>query len=169
MSNIFAIQNRNLNGAKSHACLRACLKIVASAILADVEPRLPARRNRVAMKKIIVTMKRFNLRAILPGGKMPPSTAGRDARRHIFRHALKPSSSGLLLTRVFIRSETQPRHFNTGISQKMAGHSPCECLARLSEYNLPGFTESSSSWFCKRRSFRLHCNSYTISSGRRRT
>jgi hypothetical protein len=40
------------------------------------------------MKKIIVTMKRCNLRAILPGGKMPPSTAGRDARRHIFRHAL---------------------------------------------------------------------------------
>jgi hypothetical protein len=40
------------------------------------------------MKKIIVTMKRCNLRTILPGGKMPPATAGRDARRHIFRHAL---------------------------------------------------------------------------------
>ncbi len=46
------------------------------------------------MKKIIVTMKRFNLRAILPRGKMPPSTAGRDARRHIFRHALKRLTKG---------------------------------------------------------------------------
>jgi hypothetical protein len=52
------------------------------------------------MKKIIVTMKRFNLRAILPGGKMPPSTAGRDARRHIFRHALKPSTVVLIFRAV---------------------------------------------------------------------
>jgi hypothetical protein len=29
------------------------------------------------------------VRTIVPGGKMPPSTAGKDACRYIFRQALK--------------------------------------------------------------------------------
>src|SRR5450759_2283852 len=57
--------------------LRACLKKVASAILADVEPWLPARRNGVATGQTTVKSERFALHAVFPGGKMPPSTAGR--------------------------------------------------------------------------------------------
>jgi hypothetical protein len=61
------------------------LKLVASAILADVEPWLPARRNCVASEKAMVKSKRFASRTFFPGGKMPPSTAGKDACRHIFK------------------------------------------------------------------------------------
>jgi len=57
--------------------LRAGLKMVASAILADVEPGLPARRNGVAAKKTTGPFGRFTQPAFFPGGKMPPSTAGR--------------------------------------------------------------------------------------------
>ena len=69
--------------------LKASLKKVASAILADVEPRLPARRTGVATRKPQVESERFARRAVFPGGKMPPSTAGKDAFRHIFSQALK--------------------------------------------------------------------------------
>ena len=69
--------------------LRACLKMVASAILADVEPGLPARRNCVATGKVMVKCERFDRWTVFPGGKMPPSTAGKDACRHIFRQALR--------------------------------------------------------------------------------
>jgi len=69
--------------------LSVCAKIVASAILADVEPWLPARRNRVATGKTTFKSGRFILRTLFPGGKMPPSTAGRDACRYIFREPLK--------------------------------------------------------------------------------
>jgi len=59
--------------------LRACLKMVASAILADVEPGLPARRNGVATGKVMVKCERFDRWTVFPGGKMPPFTAGKDA------------------------------------------------------------------------------------------
>jgi hypothetical protein len=63
---------------------------VASAILADVEPGLPARRDRVAIGNIIGSRcERSILCTVFPGGRMPPSTAGKDACRHIFRQALK--------------------------------------------------------------------------------
>ena len=45
--------------------------MVASAILADVEPGLPARRNRVAAKKTAGSFGRFTRTAFFPGGKMP--------------------------------------------------------------------------------------------------
>ena len=68
--------------------LRACLKMVASAILADVEPRFPTRRDGVCKGKTVVVIERCYARRFFPGGKMPPSTAGRDACRYIFRQAL---------------------------------------------------------------------------------
>jgi hypothetical protein len=69
--------------------VKAGLKMVAAAILADVEPGLPARCNRVAAKITTGLFGRFNHPAFFPGGKMPPSTAGRDACRHIFRQPLR--------------------------------------------------------------------------------
>jgi hypothetical protein len=72
----------------SESGLRACLKKVASAILADVEPWLPARRIGVATDETSVNPKRFARRSFFPGGRMPPSMAGKDACRHIFRQAL---------------------------------------------------------------------------------
>ncbi len=41
--------------------------MVASAILADVEPWLTARRNRVAIGKTMVKSDRFTLRTLFPG------------------------------------------------------------------------------------------------------
>jgi hypothetical protein len=67
--------------------LRACLKTVASAILADVEPGLPARRDCVATGKTIGRCGRSIIPTVFPGGRMPPSTAGKDACRHMFRQA----------------------------------------------------------------------------------
>jgi len=67
---------------KQNILARGCLKIVASAILADVKLWLPARRNRLAIGKTTVESGRFTLRTLFPGGKMPPSTAGRDACRY---------------------------------------------------------------------------------------
>jgi arylsulfatase A-like enzyme len=69
--------------------LGACLKMVASAILADVEPWLPARRNNVEIEPAAAHFKPATAREIFPGGRMPPSTAGRDACRHVFRQALQ--------------------------------------------------------------------------------
>jgi len=63
--------------------------MVASAILADVEPWLPARRNRVATWKTTVKPELSTLRTFFPGGKMPPSAAGKDACLHIFRQPLR--------------------------------------------------------------------------------
>jgi hypothetical protein len=63
--------------------IRACLKKVASAILADVEPGLPARRIGVDMDKTLANSERFARRTFFPGGSMPPSTAGKDACRYI--------------------------------------------------------------------------------------
>ena len=57
--------------------------------MADVEPGLPARRNCVATGKVMVKCERFDRWMVFPGGKMPPSTAGKDACRHIFRQALR--------------------------------------------------------------------------------
>jgi hypothetical protein len=62
--------------------------IVASAILAYVEPGLPARRISVATDETLINPKRFAQRRLFPGGRMPPSTAGKDACRHIFKQAL---------------------------------------------------------------------------------
>ena len=62
--------------------------MVASAILADVEPGLPARRNCVAPGKVMVKCERFDRWTVFPDGKMPPSMAGKDACRYIFRQAL---------------------------------------------------------------------------------
>jgi uncharacterized protein (DUF885 family) len=69
--------------------LSAYLKKVASAILADVEPWLPARRIGVATEETSVNPKLFARRKPFPGGRMPPSTAGKDACRHIFNPALR--------------------------------------------------------------------------------
>jgi hypothetical protein len=71
---------------------RGCLKKVASAILADVEPWLPARRTGVTTNETPVNSERFARRSFFPGGRMPPSTAGKDACRHIFRPALSEQS-----------------------------------------------------------------------------
>ena len=92
--------SRSSRGNEAHInseLVRACLKMVASAILADVEPGLPARRNCVATGKVMVKCERFDRWTVFPGGKMPPSTAGKDACRHIFRQTLKASSRRLLL------------------------------------------------------------------------
>jgi hypothetical protein len=86
------------------AALRAGLKTVASAILADVEPGLPARRNRVATGKTIGGFERSIIRTVFPGGGTPPSTAGKDARRHIFRQALKHLSAVDPVMRRLIRT-----------------------------------------------------------------
>jgi hypothetical protein len=80
---------------------RACLKKVASAILADVEPGLPARRNGAASETDMVKSRRFASQTVYPGGKMPPSTAGKDACRHIIRPALKLAARALALAAGF--------------------------------------------------------------------
>lgn len=64
-------------------------KNVASAILADAEPWLPARRDRVVRGKIALKLEHFARRAVFRGGKKPPSMAGREACRHITRQVLK--------------------------------------------------------------------------------
>src|ERR1035441_9044104 len=79
--------------------IRAGLKMVASAILADVEPGLPARRNCVAPGKVMVKCERFDRWTVFPGGKMPPSTAGKDACPHIFRQDLNQTSAALVTRR----------------------------------------------------------------------
>ena len=71
-----------------HNFMRAGLKSVASAILADVEPWLPARRISAAMAQALVKSERFAWRSFFPGGRMPPSTAGKDACRYIPAAAL---------------------------------------------------------------------------------
>jgi len=71
--------------------MKACLKNVASAILADVEPWLPARRIGAAMDGAFPDLKRISQRSFFPGGKMPPSTAGKDACRYITNN-LQPST-----------------------------------------------------------------------------
>jgi hypothetical protein len=53
------------------------------AILADIEPGLPARRKRLGKGLRVVNPELPLIRTLFPGGKMPPSTAGTDARRHI--------------------------------------------------------------------------------------
>jgi len=77
--------------------------MVASAILADVEPGLPARRNCVAMGKVMMKCERFDRWTIFTGGKMPPSTAGKDACRHIFRQTLR-ERAGVRILRIPIRA-----------------------------------------------------------------
>ena len=73
--------------------IRACPKIVASAILADAGPELSARRLSVVIEKTPVIIAHITLRMLFPGGKMPPSTAGKDACHHIFRQALEGRQS----------------------------------------------------------------------------
>jgi hypothetical protein len=66
--------------------------------MADVEPGLPARRNRRDRAERPVNISPHAGRAICPGGKMPPSTAGREARRHCLNRLLTifdlPGSTG---------------------------------------------------------------------------
>jgi hypothetical protein len=81
--------------------LSACLKNVALAILADGESWLPARRKGVATEKATVKSERFALRTFFPDGKMPASTAGRDARRHIFRQAFGAAIARKKVSRIF--------------------------------------------------------------------
>jgi hypothetical protein len=57
-------------------CLRACLKMVASAILADVEPVRPARRKQRLLAINLVKSGVSGRRTVFPDGKMPTSTAG---------------------------------------------------------------------------------------------
>jgi len=53
--------------------------MVASAILADVEPGLPARRNGVATGKVMVKCERFDRWTVFPGSEPPPPFVGADA------------------------------------------------------------------------------------------
>ena len=62
--------------------LRACLKTVASAILADVEPGFQPGEKSLALEKAQQNMGAHVMRAIPPGGKLPPSAAGLEARRY---------------------------------------------------------------------------------------
>jgi len=62
---------------------------VASAILADVEPGFQPAEKPSAINNAFEITGSGVMAAILPGGRMPPSTAGQEARRYIFRQALK--------------------------------------------------------------------------------
>ncbi len=70
--------------------VRAGLKMVASASLADVEPGFqPGGGGGVATVKRVVMPSHFRRPWFFPDGKMPSSTAGRDACRYIFRQTLR--------------------------------------------------------------------------------
>ena len=61
---------------------------VASAILADVEPCFQPAEKSSAIINAFEIPGNGVMATILPGGRMPPSTAGREARRYIFRQAI---------------------------------------------------------------------------------
>ena len=90
--------------------------------MADVEPGLPARRNRRDRAERPVNISPHAGRANCPDGKMPPSTAGREARRHCSNRLLTifdlPECSGQAGGLQFIR------HFVAG--------RPFFCAQRLS-------------------------------------
>jgi hypothetical protein len=50
----------------------------------------------VATGKTAVNSERFNLRTFCPGGKLPPSTAGRDACRYILKWHIAAPGTGAL-------------------------------------------------------------------------
>jgi len=69
--------------------LTGCLKIVVSAILADVEPRRPARRKKRRPAVNLVSISIASARRAILSGRQDAGLYGRrDARRYIFRHAL---------------------------------------------------------------------------------
>jgi len=56
--------------------------------LADVEPGFQPAEKTSEISKASEIPSGGIMVALLPGGRMPPSTAGREARRYIFRQAL---------------------------------------------------------------------------------
>jgi len=63
--------------------------MVASAILADVEPARPARRKKRRRAIHLVKPAVSAERTVFPDGKMPDLYGRRDARRYLFRQALR--------------------------------------------------------------------------------
>jgi hypothetical protein len=80
-------------------------KNVASAILADVEPWLPARWKRCRLKAGLENMNIKVTRAAFPGGKMPSSTAG-EAPTVTF-HPMRRRKRCAILFRVFKKRRGQ--------------------------------------------------------------
>jgi hypothetical protein len=72
-------------GFEERISLRACLKTVASDILADVESGFQPGGIGVVTDETSVNPKHSARRSLFPGGRMPPFTAGREARRYIFK------------------------------------------------------------------------------------
>ena len=64
------------------SCLRACLKTVASAILADVELGFQPGGKDFETTKDPLKFEWLHNVGAFPGGKMPLSPAGREARRY---------------------------------------------------------------------------------------
>jgi hypothetical protein len=62
--------------------IKACLKTVASAILADLESGFQPDGKDVERTNGPVCLSGSARRVIFPGGKMPSSTAGQEARRY---------------------------------------------------------------------------------------
>jgi hypothetical protein len=81
--------------------LRTCLTMVASAILADVEPVHPARRKKRNPALNLVNMSVSAQRTFFTGRQDAGLYGRRDARRYIFRSPLTvspPLQLGLSLT-----------------------------------------------------------------------
>jgi hypothetical protein len=110
------------------ATAERCLKKVASAILADVEPWLPARRTGMTTNEPPVISERFARRSFFPGGRLPACRRGRHLaarpRRSNFKNILiwlgrfrcDAFSSGLE-ARLYVsqdgrRAKTTTRHRN---------------------------------------------------------
>jgi len=72
-----AVPSCDLVAVRHKAVRKACLRIVVSAIPADVEPVRPARRKKASSQSQPFRMKVFPQgERSFPGGKLPPSTAG---------------------------------------------------------------------------------------------
>jgi hypothetical protein len=72
-------------GFEGRISLRACLKTVASAILADVESGFQPGGIGVIMGNRLEIFCPFPIATLFPGGRMPPFTAGQEARRYILK------------------------------------------------------------------------------------
>jgi hypothetical protein len=110
----------------------------------------------VATDETSVNPKRFARRSFFPGGRMPPSSAGKDACRHIFRQALNnygrdgalrrplasafPAAAGQPASALLLRAipttlavrqggcRQRPLRHGVKINQRSAGFSPLQCV-----------------------------------------
>ena len=73
---------------KTGVFIRACLKRVALAILADVEPVRPARRKKRNLAINLVKMSVSARQTVFPGRQDAGLYGRRDARRYVFSAAL---------------------------------------------------------------------------------